>query len=227
MSKLVRLPRVVHVEGFDRSGLEASDDASSHFDPMPSIEDGGRGRIQSRGFPRIGGVSIAHIACASKREIPGVDAPGTLSYEGDKMSAKRNVRAPVAVERAPKKVLEAPSPKKKTKAAATAAAPAPEVFQRFVDRFPKMGEAWNLLREEGRLSGKLEQREQILVKLAVAVGALRPGAVHSASRKALASGVTLDDLEQIVALAAPTIGLPSAVAAHQWIVESRKTRSRT
>jgi alkylhydroperoxidase/carboxymuconolactone decarboxylase family protein YurZ len=36
-------------------------------------------------------------------------------------------------------------------------------------------------------------------------------------RKALSMGITKAEIEQIVALAAGTLGLPSAVAIHTWI----------
>ncbi len=101
--------------------------------------------------------------------------------------------------------------------------PPPEGFQRFVDRYPKLGEAWDLMRDAGKDAGSLDSRTQLLVKLAVAIGAGRPGAVHSSCRKARARRIPQKDLEQVIALAAPTIGLPAAVAAHQWVAESSST----
>ena len=94
--------------------------------------------------------------------------------------------------------------------------PPPETFRRFVKRFPEIGEAWGLL-GQASAKGTLSEREQRLVKLGIAIGALREGAVHSAARKAPAAGVTREELEQVVALAATTVGLPSAVAAWTWI----------
>lgn len=92
----------------------------------------------------------------------------------------------------------------------------PQAYQTFIERFPKIGEAWNLLTEGGQ-QGPLDEKTIRLVKFAIAAGAMREGAVRSAARKALAAGLTLADLEQVIALAAPTIGLPSAVAVHTWI----------
>jgi len=54
-------------------------------------------------------------------------------------------------------------------------------------------------------------------KLAIAIGAMREGAVHASARKALAQGVSKDEMYQIVALAAGTLGLPSTVAVYTWI----------
>jgi 4-carboxymuconolactone decarboxylase len=93
---------------------------------------------------------------------------------------------------------------------------APRTYDEFVTRFPALGRAWELLGEAGR-EGPLDEKTGRLVKLAVAIGAMREGAVHSAVRKALASGVTQEEIEQVIALAASTVGLPSAVAVFSWI----------
>jgi alkylhydroperoxidase/carboxymuconolactone decarboxylase family protein YurZ len=102
----------------------------------------------------------------------------------------------------------------------------PKAYQQFIDRFPKAGQAWDLLAEAAEAAGPLSPRDQRLIKLAIAVGAFREGATHSAARKALATGVTQEQMEQVVALAAPTIGLPSAVAAHQWVLDITERRPK-
>ena len=56
-----------------------------------------------------------------------------------------------------------------------------------------------------------------LVNMAVAVGALREGAVHSAARRALDAGVTPAKVEQVVDLSASPFGFPAAVAACTWV----------
>lgn len=66
-------------------------------------------------------------------------------------------------------------------------APAPAAFDEFTKRFPKLGEAWALMAAAGG-EGPLDLKTQRLVKLAVAIGAMREGAVRSAVRKALAAG---------------------------------------
>jgi alkylhydroperoxidase/carboxymuconolactone decarboxylase family protein YurZ len=92
----------------------------------------------------------------------------------------------------------------------------PETFQAFVARFPKLGQAWEMLTEAGQ-EGPLDARTARLVKLAVAVGALREGAVHSSVRKGLASGIAPGEVEQVIALAASTLGLPATVAVYSWV----------
>lgn len=93
---------------------------------------------------------------------------------------------------------------------------APAAHRKFVERFAKLGKAWELASEEAKV-GPLDLKAQRLVKLAVAIGALREGAVHSSVRKARDVGVSLAAMEQVVALAASTIGLPSAVAVWTWV----------
>lgn len=92
----------------------------------------------------------------------------------------------------------------------------PKTYEAFVRRFPELGEAWALASKAGR-KGPLDARTQLLVKLGIAVGAQREGAVHSAVRKALAAGLEPEALEQVVALAASTLGFPTTVAAYTWI----------
>jgi alkylhydroperoxidase/carboxymuconolactone decarboxylase family protein YurZ len=92
----------------------------------------------------------------------------------------------------------------------------PKAYETFIQRFPKLGAAWELLTQGGQ-EGPLDEKTIRLVKFAIAAGAMREGALHSAARKALAAGISRAELEQVIALAAPTIGLPSAVAVHTWI----------
>ncbi len=101
----------------------------------------------------------------------------------------------------------------------------PAAHQAFVARFPGLGRAWDLAGEEGR-EGPLDEKTQRLVKLAIAIGAMREGAVHSGVRKARDAGASLEEIEQVVALAATTIGFPSAVAIWTWVRDQAKEGGR-
>lgn len=94
----------------------------------------------------------------------------------------------------------------------------PAMFNKFVGRFPKLGDAWSCITEAGE-DGPLDERTRRLIKLGVAIGALREGAVHSGVRKALSMGISQQEVEQVVALAAGTLGLPSTVAAYSWVLD--------
>lgn len=92
----------------------------------------------------------------------------------------------------------------------------PKTFQEFVTRYPKLAEAWERISEAGA-EGPLDEQTARLVKLAIAAGAMREGAVHASVRKAHALGIPRDAVEQVVALAAGTLGLPSTVAVWTWV----------
>jgi len=94
----------------------------------------------------------------------------------------------------------------------------PKTYRAFVKDFPKLGEAWDLMREAEE-NGPFDRRTVRLLKLAIAVGAAKEGAVHSCVRKAGEAGCTPAELRHVAALAASTIGLPPAVASYSWIVE--------
>jgi alkylhydroperoxidase/carboxymuconolactone decarboxylase family protein YurZ len=55
------------------------------------------------------------------------------------------------------------------------------------------------------------------VKLAIAVGAGKEGAVHSHVRRGLSAGLTREEMRHVALLAITTLGWPSAVAALTWI----------
>ena len=92
----------------------------------------------------------------------------------------------------------------------------PKTHDDFLETFPELGEAWQSIGRAGK-NGPLDERTTRLIKLAVAIGAQQEGAVHASVRKGLAMGITRAELEQVVALAAGTLGFPQAVAAYTWI----------
>jgi len=92
----------------------------------------------------------------------------------------------------------------------------PRTYDEFNETFPDLGEAWQKLGLAGK-KGPLDQKTARLVKLAVAIGAQQEGAVHASVRKALAMGISPEELRQVVALSAGTMGLPRTVAAWTWV----------
>ena len=63
----------------------------------------------------------------------------------------------------------------------------------------------------------LDERSQRLVKLGIAIGAGRMGAVHSHTRKCQKVGVSKAELHHAALLAITTIGWSGAIAALSWI----------
>ena len=99
---------------------------------------------------------------------------------------------------------------------------APKPYRKFIARFPELASAWESISKAGA-DGPLDPRTRRLVKLAAAMGAMREGAVRAGARKALAEGVTLEEIEQLIPLVAGTLGMPSAVACWSWIRDAIDT----
>jgi alkylhydroperoxidase/carboxymuconolactone decarboxylase family protein YurZ len=70
---------------------------------------------------------------------------------------------------------------------------------------------------EAEAKGTIDEKTARLIKLGIALGSMKEGAVHSAVRKAMAAGATREDVQQVIALAASTLGFPSTVAVYSWI----------
>ena len=104
----------------------------------------------------------------------------------------------------------------RARAASRVAPKPPQAYSDFIARYPDLGRAWDMIGAAGD-RGPLDERTARLVKLGIAMGAFREGAVRSGVRKALALGIGRDEIEQVVALAAGTLGLPSTVAIDSWI----------
>lgn len=105
----------------------------------------------------------------------------------------------------------------------------PKTYHDFVAQYPDLGKAWDLIHTAGE-AGPLEAKTARLVKLAVAIGAMREGAVHSSVRKALAQGISKAEIDQVVCLSASTLGLPATVAVFSWVrdhIEGTTAKART
>lgn len=95
----------------------------------------------------------------------------------------------------------------------------PEIFERFRTDYPKVAAAYAELSSTLHDCGPLDRRARRLVKLSVAVGASAEGAVRSHTRKALAEGISVDEIEHAILLSLTSVGLPSMVAALKWARE--------
>ncbi|HLE32729.1 MAG TPA: carboxymuconolactone decarboxylase family protein [Bacteroidota bacterium] len=93
----------------------------------------------------------------------------------------------------------------------------PKRFQAFMDSHPEVAKGYNALGDAVHRAGPLDEKTRALVKLGISTGARLEGAVHSHARKALAAGVSPEEMKHAVILSLPTIGLPSMMAALSWI----------
>lgn len=94
----------------------------------------------------------------------------------------------------------------------------PKPYRDFVRKYPMLEEAWQLT-AKASLVGPLDAREARLVKLGIAIGAGREGAVRASVRKAIELGISRAELDQVVALAAGTAGFPATVAVFAWVAD--------
>jgi AhpD family alkylhydroperoxidase len=78
-------------------------------------------------------------------------------------------------------------------------------------------QAYESLGAATQQAGPLNAKTRALVKLAIAVGCGREGAVHSHTRRALQAGCTPDEIRHVVLLGTTTLGFPSMMAAMSWV----------
>lgn len=90
-------------------------------------------------------------------------------------------------------------------------------FARFGAEYPDVAAAYEALSAATQGAGPLDGKTRALVKLALAVGAFREGAVHSATGRARSAGCTAEEIRHAVVLATTTLGFPSTMAALRWV----------
>lgn len=93
----------------------------------------------------------------------------------------------------------------------------PRRYERLKNDYPEVFEAYEKLGTAVHSVGALDEKTRALIKLAISATAKSEGAVHSHTKKALASGLSKDEIRQTILLALPTIGLPATMAALSWV----------
>lgn len=98
--------------------------------------------------------------------------------------------------------------------------PLPRAVADFQLKYPKVWDNFRALAEachdEG---GPLDEKSRRLIKLAISIGHRHEGAVHSATRLALAAGISPEELFHAAILAITTLGWPASYAAMTWIAD--------
>lgn len=102
----------------------------------------------------------------------------------------------------------------------------PPVVQELASKYPDIWDAYGRLGDAVSAAGPLDAKTERLVKLALAIGAGREGAVHSHARRAVKAGWSVEELHQVALLAITTLGWSGAVAAYCWINDVLGSRSR-
>src|SRR5688500_9620321 len=102
----------------------------------------------------------------------------------------------------------------------------PDVLAEFAGEYPQVWAAYNRLGNAVAEAGPLDEKSQRLVKLAIAIGSQRQGAVHSHTRRALAAGCTPEEIVQVGILAITTVGWPGAFAAICWMKDTLEKQKK-
>lgn len=105
----------------------------------------------------------------------------------------------------------------KSRAKPSAANQPPIRFQQFGKKYPAVMRAYESLGAATAEAGPLDAKTRALVKLGIATGAWREGAVHSHTRRALAAGCAPDEVRHVVLLGTTTLGFPSMMAGMIWV----------
>jgi alkylhydroperoxidase/carboxymuconolactone decarboxylase family protein YurZ len=93
----------------------------------------------------------------------------------------------------------------------------PKSIEGFQGKYPHVWEAFADLGKRCHVDGPLDEKTRRLVKLGIAIALRHEGAVHSATRNALKSGATPEELHHVAILAITTVGWPAAFAGMTWI----------
>jgi alkylhydroperoxidase/carboxymuconolactone decarboxylase family protein YurZ len=93
----------------------------------------------------------------------------------------------------------------------------PNIYKKFSEKYPEVFNQYNQIGTACREAGPLDSKTQDLVKLGIAIGANSRGAVMSHTRKAVASGATVDEIHHAVLLGLTTTGFPNMMAAMTWV----------
>ncbi len=96
----------------------------------------------------------------------------------------------------------------------------PFSYKRFKKEFPEIEKEYDRLAKKCHASGPLNEKTRRLIKLGIAIGSESEGAIRSHARRALAIGVTPDEIRHAVLLGLTTIGFPKMVAALNWVHEA-------
>lgn len=88
---------------------------------------------------------------------------------------------------------------------------------------PELWRTFQALGAEIGNAGPLSEREQRLVNLALAIGGDSEGATHSHARRAVAEGLSAEDLDHVAFLAITTLGWPQAIRGLTWLRDVSRT----
>ncbi len=93
----------------------------------------------------------------------------------------------------------------------------PDIYKDFQQQFPEVAKAYDELALKCHHWGPLDDKTRRLIKLGISIGLNSEGGVRSHARRALAEGISADELRHTVLLAFTTSGFPHMNAALKWV----------
>ena len=96
----------------------------------------------------------------------------------------------------------------------------PFSYKRFGKEFPEIEKEFDQLAKKCHASGPLDEKVRRLIKLGIAIGSESEGAIKSHTRRALAIGITQEEIRHTILLGLTTIGFPKMIAALNWVHEA-------
>lgn len=103
----------------------------------------------------------------------------------------------------------------------------PAHFRWLEENYARVAEAYGALGDEVHGAGPLDAKSRALIKVAISGAARLEGGLHAHVRKALAAGVSAEEIYHALMLLVPTIGFPGAMAALSWARDVIESPDRT
>ena len=95
--------------------------------------------------------------------------------------------------------------------------PLPPTASHVAQDHPELWAAFQRLGEAASRAGPLDERTRRVVHLAYAIATDSQGATHSHARRALADGLSAEELDHVALLAVTTLGWSGAIKGLTWV----------
>jgi 4-carboxymuconolactone decarboxylase len=96
----------------------------------------------------------------------------------------------------------------------------PFSYERFRKEFPEIEKEYDHLARKCHAGGPLNEKMRRMIKLGIAIGSESEGAIKSHARRAMAIGVSPEEIRHAVLLGLTTIGFPKMIAALNLVHEA-------
>jgi len=100
----------------------------------------------------------------------------------------------------------------------------PKHYSETMSKHPKLSAALEALGKTVREEGPLDPKTAHLIQLAAAASIRSEGSVHSHTKRALAAGATMEEIQHALILLVSTVGFPTVAAALCWAADVLKQK---